>query len=232
MNAAGIQNGHRQMSSSTSSGQSVSSVPWNAVLACAGVLTLAVTLVASYAMGAAIGSQLTRNTIRLSLAWYAGGLMLMMQLEPHEWNMTTVRGKIARWCWTWGMVSFLVHLAMAFHFYHSWSHAHAFRHTQEVSGVGEGLYASYLFTLLWVADALWWWFSPKRYATRSVWFDRMLHAFMLFIIFNATIVFESGAIRWVSLVVFGALATTWFLSPRILSGGVAELDGSDGYNAA
>lgn len=35
-----------------------------------------------------------------------------------------------------------------------------------------------------------------RDAGRNRWFDRLLHGFMLFMIFNGTIVYETGFIRW------------------------------------
>src|SRR5262249_54223883 len=120
--------------------------------------------------------------------------------------------------WTWGVVCFLVHLAMAFHYYHHWSHANAFEHTREVSGNGEGIYLSYLFTWLWVCDAVWWWCWPRQFAGRSAWIDRGLHAFMLFIVFNGMVVFETGTIRWAGLVMFAVLTPLWLLSrglPRV-----------------
>jgi hypothetical protein len=188
--------------------------PWNGIMACAGAATLTGVLIGSYLFGDAAGAQLTRNTIRLSLAWYAAGLMWMVRLDSQEWTASTTRGQIARWCWTWGVVAFFVHLAMAFHFYHHWSHSHAFQHTREVSGFGEGIYFSYLFTLMWMVDTFWWWGFPARYAARPVWIDRILHTYMLFIILNGTIVFESGAIRWVSLAMFGVLVVAWTLSAK------------------
>jgi hypothetical protein len=164
------------------------------------------------------GETLTRNTVRLSLAWYATALCLMMRLGPTDWLATSGVGRLARWCWTWGVVCFLVHLAMAFHYYHHWSHAHAFEHTRAVSGTGEGIYVSYLFTALWLADAIWWWALPAAYAARSAWIDRALHAFMLFIVFNGMVVFENGPIRWAGLLLFVALPAAWLLSrgaPRL-----------------
>ena len=102
---------------------------------------------------------------------------------------------------------------MAFHFFHHWSHAHAFERTREVSGVGEGIYVSYLFTLLWAADVAWWWLRADRYAVRSVWIDRSLQAFMLFIVLNGTVVFESGPIRWAGLLGLAALSVAWWVAP-------------------
>ena len=101
---------------------------------------------------------------------------------------------------------------MAFHYYHHWTHADAFEHTRRVSGNGEGIYVSYLFTWLWVADAIWWWVRPKQHADRSPWIDRGLHAFMLFIVFNGMVVFESGPIRWAGLLMFLVLPVAWLLS--------------------
>jgi hypothetical protein len=104
---------------------------------------------------------------------------------------------------------------MAFHFYHHWSHADAFEHTRQVSGTGEGIFASYLFTWIWIADVIWWWFWPERFAARSLWIGRTLHAFMLFIVFNGMVVFESGVIRWAGIVMFVGLAAAWLRSRDI-----------------
>jgi len=204
--------------------------------------TLALTRWIGGALGSDIGDLLTRNTVRLSLAWYAAAIVLMLFLKPADWAVgrevsgtgtsgtgpsgtgpsgmrvsegTLPRGWAARWCWTWGLICFLVHLGMAFHYFHHWSHAHAFERTREVARVGEGIYISYLFTLLWAADVAYWWLRPERYASRSPWIDRSLHAFMLFIVLNGMIVFESGPIRWVGVVGFVLLAVAW----RVARGG-------------
>jgi hypothetical protein len=174
-----------------------------------GALILALVLALSCMPVATVGTELTRNTIRLSLAWYFVALILMMGLPRQERNATTRRGRIARWCWTWGVVCFVLHLVAAFQFFHQWSHAHAFEHTREVSGIGQGIYVSYLFTGLWILDTIWWWCWPQEFATRSIWWDRCLHAFMLFIVFNGTIVFETGMIRFVGATMFVILAAAW-----------------------
>jgi len=152
---------------------------------------------------------LTRNTVRLALAWYTVALCLMMRLTPTDWSAASYLGWLVRWCWTWAIVCFLVHLTMAFHFYHGWSHAHAFEQTRQVSGTGEGIYALYLFMGVWLCDATWWWIRPKEHADRSPWIDRALHAFLLFIVFNGMIVFETGFIRWAGVVLFCLLPTAW-----------------------
>ena len=80
---------------------------------------------------------------------------------------------------------------------------------------------SYLFTLLWAGDALWWWGSPLTYAIRSRWLTRALHAFMLFIVFNGMVVYETGPIRWAGLLMFVGLAIGWCAArgvPRFRTG--------------
>src|SRR5437868_1454963 len=86
------------------------------------------------------GEELTRNTVRLSLLFYAAALTLMIRLKPDDWPATTGSGRLARWCWTLAWAAFVVHLGMAFHHYHHWSHADAVRRTREVTGLGEGVY--------------------------------------------------------------------------------------------
>ncbi len=177
-----------------------------------GALVLMLVIAATVLAAHNLGEMLTRNTVRLSLAWYAAALIMMLRLQRGEWTAATPQGRLARWCWTWAVVVFLVHLAMAFHFYHGWSHADAFERTRQVSGTGEGIYTSYLFTLLWVADAAWWWIRPAAYAARSPWIDRLLHAFMLFIVFNGMVVYEQGFIRYAGLVMFAAFTVAWYIA--------------------
>ncbi len=189
-------------------------------------LVLLMAVVGSSAMAtSAAGESLTRNTVRLSLAWYFVGLCLMIQTRqtaPAPANSEIDRSAAelyARWCWTWGCLTFLVHVAMAMHFYHHWSQAAAMEHTRAVSGVGEGIYFSYLFVAVWTGDVLLWWLAPQRRAERPAWVNRALHAFMLFIVFNGTVIYESGPIRWAGLIGFLTLAMLWlnsFRSPRVM----------------
>jgi hypothetical protein len=174
------------------------------------VLTWAVlltgVLAAPYLVGSAtVGDDLTRWTVRLALGYYAVALALFLYLGPADWLARTPRGRLARWCWTLGWLTYLVHLGMAFHHYHHWSHADAVEHTRQVSGFGEGIYVSHLFTLAWTADVALWWHTPARRANRPAWVGGLLHGFMLFIVFNATVVYERGLIRWAGAIGLGAL---------------------------
>lgn len=152
------------------------------------------------------GDDLTRDTVRLSLVFYGVAAGLMLRLRLGDWAGTSRRGTLARWCWTLAWATYLIHLGMAFHHYHHWSHAAAMEHTRQVSGTGEGIYVSHLFTLVWTADVVYWWWRPARYARRSPWIGWLLHAFMVFIIFNATVVYETGFIRWAGGLLLATLA--------------------------
>ena len=113
---------------------------------------------------------------------------------------------VARWCWTLGAAAFVVHVATAFASIHGWSHSAAFDHVEIVSGFGPGIFVSYAFTLLWACDAAWWWLDRTGYDHRPTGVTSSLHAFMAFIVFNGTVVYETSAVRWVGAMMFLSLA--------------------------
>lgn len=143
-----------------------------------------------------LGEELTRNTVRLSVAYYAVTAVLMLCLRPVDWTARPRTVRLARRLWTLAWVAYAIHLAVAFHFYHGWSHANAMEHVRQRSGVGEGIYISHLFTLLWTMDVAWWQLAPQRYAARSAWVGWLLHGFMSFVVFNGTVVYETGPVQW------------------------------------
>jgi hypothetical protein len=145
-----------------------------------------------------LGDDLTRHTVRLSLLFYVSALTLLL-LRRGATPTDTAR---IRLLWTLAWATYLVHLAMAFHYYHGWSHEHAIEHVRQRSGWGNGIYVSHLFTIVWTADVALWWLSSQGYASRPAWITRLLHAFMLFITFNATVVYEAGFIRWAGIGIF------------------------------
>src|SRR5437868_1002537 len=73
------------------------------------------------------GEYLTRATVRVALAYYAAALVLMLTLRPPGWAAATGRGRLARRCWALAWVTYAVHVGVAFHYYHHWSHADAVR---------------------------------------------------------------------------------------------------------
>jgi hypothetical protein len=163
----------------------------------------------------------TRDTIRLALVFYALCVVLMPWLDGAAWQCATALGRLVRLAWLLGCVTYLAHIALAFHFHHGWSHAQAQRHVAEQGGFGPGIFLSYLFTLAWAADVAWWWLLPASYAGRRSWIGVALHAFMLFMVFNATVVFASGPARWGGLTLCGLLVGSLIMRfrVRLLAGG-------------
>jgi hypothetical protein len=154
-----------------------------------------------------VGEELTRNSVRLALACWTLAVAGML------WRNISLGGS-TRLLWTLGCLTFVIHVAIAFHYYHAWSHGKAYRHVEDSSGFGPGIFVSYFFTLAWVSDVVWWWASPSSYAGRAVWITWGLHGFMGFLWFNGTVVYERGPIRWAGLAVFAFLGALLLLRLR------------------
>lgn len=158
---------------------------------------------------------LTRATAIVAFVFYVGSILLRL-MAGNGGNRRPMDG--SRLLWIAGSVIFVVHVVCAFHFVHHWSHGHAFaataRQTAHATGVasGEGLYLNYALTIIWLADAAWWWRSRLGYEKRARPIGWLVHGFMAFMWFNATVVFGHGLAR--SLGVAGcvqliAAAWTW-----------------------
>jgi hypothetical protein len=160
-----------------------------------------------------MGEALTHWTIRLALVCLA--LRLAGQLR---WSGAPRWFFWSRAIWTIGCVFFVLHVICAFHYFHQWSHALAFEstaaQTHELLGVrfGEGIYFSYLFTLLWLGDVLWQWAWPTSYRRRSGRLTAGLLGYMAFIAFNGAVIFEGGVTRWVGIPVTVVLVAGWLAS--------------------
>lgn len=161
------------------------------------------------------GEILTRWTIRIALAFYAvamTGWLWGGQRRRWQW--------LAGCAWTAGCLLYLGHVASAFHFYHGWSHAAAYRETARQTAElfgwhwGGGLYFNYAFTLAWVADVVRWWQGGTRYPRRARVLGAALHVFMAFMVFNATVVFETGPMRWLGLLAALGLVVLWRRTPH------------------
>jgi hypothetical protein len=164
------------------------------------------------------GADLTHQTAWLFLIYYGLALVGLLLSGPRSRPISPIFGRVARTCWTLAWAAYLVHVGMAFHHYHYWSHAAAVAHVEQASQFGPGIYFSYLFTLLWTADVAWWWIAPARYARRSRGWGGLLHGFMLFMVFNATVVYGSDPFRWGGILLFAVLGATalgrWKWAPK------------------
>ena len=145
------------------------------------------------------GEFLTRSTVWISILAYTIGCVLFVRRQSFG-----DRG--ARLAWTTGCAALLAHLICAFQFYHAWSHESAYldtaRQTAAVVAInwGGGLFINYAVAILWTTDIAWWWFAGLGSYRRRPWLLTLLwHSFLIFIIFNATVVFKDGLARWIGL---------------------------------
>lgn len=151
------------------------------------------------------GEFLTLWTVRAAFGLYVAALALRLGARP-----SPRRDRMFRVLWTLGCLAFGVHVACAFHFFHRWSHADAYRETAlqtaELTGVasGFGLYLNYAFLVAWAADVAWAWHAGAG-APRPKYVAAALDAFLAFMWFNATVVFPTGPTRWVSVAAFGLM---------------------------
>jgi hypothetical protein len=159
-----------------------------------------------------LGPELTHWTIRLALLCLVARLGVALR-----WGNDPRWFPVSRTIWTIGFVLFAAHVACAFHFYHDWSHTRAFDSTAEQTGemlgirFGEGIYFSYLFMLLWLADVTWQWAAPISYQQRPTWLAIGLLAYMAFIAFNGAVIFEGGVTRYAGIPITAVLSIATFL---------------------
>ena len=126
----------------------------------------------------------------------------------------------ARAWWAAGAAFAALHVAVAMHAAHGWSHAAAYAHTAEVGGWGPGVFVNHAFVLVWASDAAWLGLSPASYARRPRWLWWLVHGFLAFVVFNAAVVFGSGWPRWAAAAGFAWLGwRAWAGRPGVDSGG-------------
>jgi hypothetical protein len=161
------------------------------------------------------GELFTRMTIWLALGGYAfGALVHFVWRENWRWQAR------ARWAWTIGCVGMLAHVVCAYHFYHAWSQASVYRETARQTAEvfnwnwGGGLYVNYVFIAAWLLDVLWWWRGLERYNQRPRVVDWAWQGFFLFMVFNATVVFKTGVLRWLGVGLSVALVVIWWLTSK------------------
>lgn len=174
--------------------------------AAAGVAVAAVFAVSRWLPAADPVDFETRWTARVMFAFWTAAMAC---------RIVAGRTPLTRAWWTVACVTFVIHVAVALGRWHGWSHAHAFDHVEATAGFGPGIFVSYLFTLLWVADAAFWWLTPVGYERRAVWKEVAMHGFFVFIMVNGTVVYESGWIRWAGVAVFVGLAVILVKRPTM-----------------
>lgn len=105
----------------------------------------------------------------------------------------------------WGLMA--IHFVLAFQLVHDWSHSSAAAATAADtkattgSDFQYGVWLNYLFLGLWLIELIWSWVGK-----RPLWCFWVVHGFLLFIAVNATIVFETGPVRWTAVAALLGLA--------------------------
>jgi len=171
------------------------------------------------------GEFLTRSTIWISIFGYAIGCLVFAMAGRQVQLLRAVR-----LAWTIGCAALILHLVCAFQFYHSWSHDAAYvetaRQTAAVFHInwGGGLFINYMVATLWLVDVVWWWVAGLSSYRHRPWVATMIwHGFLIFIIFNATVVFKDGLTRWIGVVVCSMLCWSWFVISRQRSLSTAQV---------
>lgn len=126
-----------------------------------------------------------------------------------------LRFEAAQHTWLLGSLFALLHTLVTLLLVFDGDHSLAYQHTADTTtaylgvSVGFGIYANHCFVVLWMIDAMTWLAFPVAYQRRSIWWDRAILGFLIFIAFNGTVVFAPGMIRWVSIACFALLGIYW-----------------------
>lgn len=128
---------------------------------------------------------ITRDLLVRGSAWLSFVFYLLTLIG---WTKR-VQPWLLRWFWTlaWGI--FVIHVCLAFHLVHHWSHGAAWEATRVQGGIGDGIYFNYLVLVVWLIDVAWWWLWPQRHLTQNRWLSGIIQGFLAFMWFNATVVF-------------------------------------------
>lgn len=161
------------------------------------------------------GADLVRLSAQLALLAYGLAATLLLLARPADWRPLSERLRLARCAWTMGWLTYLLHVGLAFHFLHDWSHAAAVEHTAAVGGFGAGIWFNHLFTLVWTADVLAWQLRPAWYAERPARIEWLVHGYMTFIILNAAVVFAAEPMRWLGVALYVWLGLLLYRRKRL-----------------
>jgi len=144
--------------------------------------------------------------------WIALALFVAGEYEPRTPRSLQL---VARSLFLLGALICAVHIVLAMSDVHGWSHAAAVeataRQTAQVYGLrwGGGVYVNYLFTAVWLADAIARVTSPASVASRSAALVWALRAFYFVIIVNAAVVFARPEVRWMGVVICALIGAAW-----------------------
>jgi hypothetical protein len=155
------------------------------------------------------GEAAMRATILASLAAYAAAEYLWFRHRAVAFHARAL-------LWTAAAALCIVHAAIAFEVRHDWSHdaawAQTAAQTAAVTGLdwGGGLYVNYAFLVLWAADVVWLWSSPRSYLHRPAVISTAVSAFVLFMFINGAVVFVRGPARVAGAIAVAVVMWAWW----------------------
>jgi hypothetical protein len=158
------------------------------------------------------GESLMRWTIRLAIACVF--LRFTLRLQAGD------RSKLAPpaiECWLWGIgcLAYGCHVILAFQYIHDWSHDHSWQHTADetarLTGIqrGEGIWANYLFTAIWMLDTGRLLRARWRRRPTSQKLDAASCCVFVFMFFNATVVFGPSHYRLLAIPALLVMFLAW-----------------------
>ncbi len=148
----------------------------------------------------------------IAVGWWVLGSAVQLLLGNTGWHTHTGLLAIARLAWVCGPLTLAFHIAVGLHVVHRWSIADAYARTEEMAGVGEGIYVNFAVLGVWLFDAVWLVGFPHAYARRPRWIRWGIHGFLSFIMFHAVVTYIDPAVRWRGILWFAML--TGFLLAR------------------
>ncbi|MEM9367252.1 MAG: hypothetical protein AAGD07_14770 [Planctomycetota bacterium] len=146
------------------------------------------------------------------LGWFTGSLARFCDRgEPQS-----KAGRIYRASWFIGSLMIVLHILASYGLVHDWSHQAAIEATAEeserVTGIraGWGVYVNFAFATIWLAYSIA--MIVQRFRMEAV--DGFVFWFTAAIVFFATVVFETGLVRFSSIAGFFCLGIAWLRLPR------------------
>lgn len=151
-------------------------------------------------------------TIRFSMLLLCISVFLQLQRELSLRIRFVQRG-----LWTTSFLLSVLHVLAAFHFVHHWSHTAAYLATAEETRLklgfayGAGVYFNYLFLIVWGIDVAWTWYGSPFTHRSTPWWIQAGRWYLMFIAFNGVVVFKTGWLR-----ILGIVLTAGLLAIAIL----------------
>ncbi|EMI20688.1 putative membrane protein [Rhodopirellula maiorica SM1] len=142
------------------------------------------------------------------VGWFVGSFARGRSMQDSGGMWETVY----RYAWLFGSLMIALHVLASYGVAHGWSHAAAIEaiadESERVTGIraGWGVYVNFAFATVWIG------YSVAMVIRRRRWpgVDQAVFWFTAAIVVSATIVFETGAVRWLSVAGFIGLIISYF----------------------